>query len=216
MKREEREHLKEDLLVSFVEKNLKRMSRYKKPILTGIISFFALVILLTVISLLSSQSIKAENEVYTQAVIIRNSVKLTIDRKIEKLLDLERKSGLSSAVRVFIASAYFEKGEIDKAEEILNKSEDSKYRIINNQKNLLLGEILSAKNKKKEALFQFNKLFSNTRTEIPRDFLLIKIAKLQIETDQKNKAKASLNDLVNTYRQSYYYAQARKLLDTLE
>ena len=71
MKKEEREHLKEDLLVSFVEKNLKRMSKHKKPILIGIIAFFSLVILLTVISLLNAQSIKTESETYTRAVLIR-------------------------------------------------------------------------------------------------------------------------------------------------
>jgi hypothetical protein len=58
-------------------------------------------------------------------------------------------------------------------------------------------------------------MLSDSKCEITKDYILIKIAKIQIRTDQSEAAETNLKKLLNEYPQSYYLNEARSLLEGL-
>lgn len=216
MKRTEREHLKEDPFQHFVENTYGKLQKYRKVILSGIIAVVAVVLIIVVIGFLKSGSISTENEIYSEALSIKNNTELTVDQKIEKLSKLEIKSGISSSTWLFMAALHFEKGDLKKAEEILKVFPHTSSKLIEDQKRVLEAEVLAASGKHREALELLNKLFSDPQAEVGKDFILFKMAQMQVKTGQKEAAVTNLKKLIEDYPRSMYSYEARTLLSQLE
>ncbi|MCK5222122.1 MAG: hypothetical protein KAR14_11115, partial [Candidatus Aminicenantes bacterium] len=60
-----------------------------------------------------------------------------------------------------------------------------------------------------------HQLLSDTKSEITKDFLLLKIAKINIKDGLDKSAKDNLNRLINEFPQSIYQREARALLSGL-
>lgn len=216
MKKKEREHLKEDPFQVFIQKALGILETFKKQILIGAAAAVVIVIILFVISFLKAGTVSANNRLYAEAQKIQESTTFTLDQKIEKLNALDKKSGISSAVSLSTAALYFEKGDMAKAKEALDQFPGSKYKIINDKKILLEAEIMNASGKSKEALDMLFKLFSDTKSDIAKDFILLKMARIQLKTEQLDTAIANLKKLTDEYPQSYYNRDAQALLKEVE
>jgi outer membrane protein assembly factor BamD (BamD/ComL family) len=54
---------------------------------------------------------------------------------------------------------------------------------------------------------------ADSQSDLPKDFLLIKISRLQIQTDQKKAAADTLQKLIGEFPQSVYFTEARTLLE---
>ncbi len=216
MKRKEREHLKQDPFQIFIEKTLTFLKKFKKEIYISVIGIVVLVIVISLFLFLQSGSISSENRIYSQALDIQNSETLTLDQKIEKLNRLKIKRGISSSVKLITAAIYFEKGEIAKAKETLDTFKVSKFNLLNDQKKLLEADILSALDKKKEAADLLNRVYSDPESTIGKDFLLVKMARLQIGTNQTSTAITNLKKIGDEFPQSPFNQEARTLLAELE
>lgn len=215
MKRKEREHLKEDPFVNFVENALAVLKKYKKKIYLGVCILLALIVLLVLVNLLRSGAVSGENELYTEALQIRESGTMTMEEKIAKLEALNQKSGISSVSQLFIATLYFENKNLERAQETLKNFENSRFKLINDKKKLLEAEILFARGKGNEALKLLFELFSDRETQVAKDYLLLRMAHVKIKLNQTKGAISDLNTLVNEYPQSYYAAEAKSLLEEL-
>jgi predicted negative regulator of RcsB-dependent stress response len=212
MKREEIEHLKEDEFVTFVEKVLKKIEENKKQFFTGLIILLSLVLLIVLIMFIKHKSVEKDNEIFHKAVVIHNSNKLTITRKIEKLQGLKAKSGLSATINIYLASLYFQLGEIDKSLEVLNNTSTGRFKAAHEQKDLLKAEILFTKNEKQQALDLLNRLLSDSSGKIAKDYLLLKLAIIQKDLKQFDKAQETVNRLQSNYPQSMFLTRAQKIL----
>lgn len=213
MKKKERAHLKEDPFKIFIGKILDILEKFKREIIIGAGIVGIIVIVIILISLFKAHSATVENRLYSQGLSIKNNPDLSIDEKIEKLDQLNNKSGISAVNQLFLASLYFEKGENEKADAALKDIPEIEVKVIEDQKKILEADLLSASNKPREALDLLNKIMADSRSEIPKDFLLIKIARLQIKTDQKKAASDNLQKLLAEFSQSTYFNEARTLLE---
>jgi len=216
MKKKEREHLKEDPFQLFIEKTVEILRKFKKEILIGVGAAVGIVLVILLVIFLRSGSISSENRLYSQAMAIQDSTTLSLDQKIEQLNRLDTKGGISADIKIFLAALYFEKGDLAKAKEVLDKFSGSKYRIIDEKKMLLEAEILNATGKGKEALDILYKLFSDPKSEITKDFILLKMARIQAKTGQTDTAAANLKKLSEDYPQSVYGQEAQALQSEIE
>ena len=216
MKKKEREHLKEDPFQHFIQGVLETLKQFKKEILIGLGVVGVLVVVILVVLLVRAGSIAKENRIYSDALLINNNPALSVDQKIEKLSQLKSGDGVSASAKLFLASLYFEKGNIEKATETLNAVPKSSSDLIEGKKKLLHAEILNASGKTKEALDAFNQILANPKSVVPKDFLLLRMAKIQSKDGQKDTAITNLNKLVEDHPQSPYAYEARNLLNELE
>ena len=216
MKKKEREHLKEDPLKILVKKVLDLLRGFKKELMIGGIIVAAILIVILAVSIFQFISAEKENNLYSEGLKIKNSVELKIDDKIAKLKELDKKSGISAANNLLLASLYFEKGDIESAKSLLAEMPKSNIKIINQQKELMEADIMAVSDKVQEGIEMLNKMLADSKSEVAKDFLLLKIARFQLKAGQKDAAKSNLNRLTEEYPQSMYSMEARNLLETLK
>ncbi len=215
MKRQEREHLKEDPFQQFISRALETLEKLKKQIFIGIAAVAGIIVIILLIGFIRHLSISSENELYGKAVTIKADNKLSVDQKIEKLGQLKSKGGVAASVKLMLASLYFEKGDTAKSKELLDDF-SSGIKLLNEQKKVLEADIFVATNKKTEALELLNQLLADPKSEIAKDFVLLKMAKIQMKNQQTETAVTNLNKIIDEYPQSYYSYEARSLLTELE
>lgn len=216
MKKKEREHLKEDPFQHFIENAFELLQKFKKPIFMGVAAVVGIVLIILLVTFFRSGSISKDNNLYSEAMAIQNSATLTMDQKIEQLNRLDSKGGISADIKISLASLYFEKGDLAKTKEILDKFSGSKYRLINDKKIVLEAEILNASGREKEALDILYKLYSDPKSEIAKDFILLKMARIQVKTGQLDTAAANLKKINEDYPQSIYDRESQTLLNEIE
>ncbi|MGD2091623.1 MAG: tetratricopeptide repeat protein [Candidatus Aminicenantes bacterium] len=216
MKRKEREHLKEDPFQQFITNALEILRKYKKEILLGVAAAVVVVVILIAVAIIQSYSISSENQLYAQALNIKNDENLSLEQKVQQLGQLESKGGISASIKLLLASLYFEKGDWQKSEEILDNFPTSKIQLLNDQKKLLEADILISSDKQDEALELLNRLLNDPKSKIPKDFILLKMARIQAKTDKTETAVANLNKIIDEYPQSAYNFEARNLLNELK
>jgi len=216
MKRKEREHLKEDPFQLFIAQVLEFLRNYKKFIYMGIAAIVGIILIILVIGFIQHQANLAENRLYGEAVAIKADENLTVDQKIEKLSQLKPKSGISASIELFLASLYFEKGDLQKSKEILDKFSGTDIKILRDQKKLLEADILLASQKITEGLNLLNQILDNPKSKIAKDYVLLKMARVQAKNEQEETAVANLNKIIAEYPQSPYSYQAQNLLNQLK
>jgi predicted negative regulator of RcsB-dependent stress response len=216
MKRTEREHLKEDPFQQFIENAIDILRQYKKYILIGVGIIAALIVIIVAVNFFHAQSVASENLIYSDALKIKNDKELDVEQKIEKLTKLETKNGLSSSVKLFLATLHYEKGDLEASRKVLEAFSKSSIDLINEQKQLLEAEILASSNKNDEALKKLNQILADNDSELAKDYILLKMAKIQVKTNQKETAVANLNKLMEDFPQSFYSYEARTLLTQIE
>ena len=182
----------------------------------GFVAAVAIAAIVLVVLFLQSSSVSSENRLYSEALKIQSSETLSLDQKIEKLSQLDNKKGISSSIKLSLAALYFEKGDMEKAKEVLNQFPGSKFKLINDKKKLLEAEILNTSGKGKEALDQLYKLFSDPKSEIAKDFILLKMAQIQEKAEQFDTATANLEKITEDYPQSLYSRDAQELLSKIK
>ncbi len=216
MKRKEREHLKEDPFVDFIGKIIEVFNKSKKWVLLGGGALIVIVLVIVIFVFIRSKSISNENNLYARAFSVKSSDTLSSGEKLTELKKLKPKRGISSVIDLFIASIYFEEGEMKTARQVIDESSKSKVKLVNDEKILLKAEILNGMNKHKEAINLFNKLLTDRDLEISKDFILLKVAKIQLKMGHKKLAISNLKNLTNDFPESFYYDDAISLLGEIE
>ena len=163
MKRKEKEHLKADPFVNFIEKAIAFLKNNRRLILVGAGIAMLLVIILIAIFFFANLSAAGENKLYASAFSIRSNTSMSIDQKIAKLQELKFKKGISSVGQLFIAALYYEKGDLPNAEKTLQQYSSSRIAIINDQKKTLEAQVLAAGGKSQEAMNLLNRMLEDIR-----------------------------------------------------
>ncbi len=216
MKKKEREHLKEDPLKIFVTLILDAFKKFKKELIIGGTIAVAVLIIILAISIFQFFSAARENTLYSEGLKIKNSTELKIDEKIARLKEVDSKRGVSAANKLMLASLYFEKGDIESAKTLMADFPKSSVKIINQQKQLIDADLLATTGKIQEGIEMLNKMLADGKSEVAKDFLLLKIARFQVKAGQKDAARSNLNRLTEEFPQSMYTMEARNLLETFK
>lgn len=215
MKKKERAHLKEDPFINFIERILDILKKFKKEIFIALGFCVAVIALVLIIMFIKSRSASLENQLYTEALEIKNSATLGLQQKISGLEAIKPRKGISAAIHIMLATLHFENNDYQKAAALIQESPASQIKLVNDQKTFLEAEILNATSKAPEAIGIMNKIFSDSKSEIPKDFILLRIAKIQVEAGQKESAITTLERLTGEYPGSFYSAEANTLLQSL-
>jgi len=216
MKRKEKAHLRQDPFVAFFEKIVHLFKSYKREILLTAVIMLALIVLIGGIIFTKSCQSSKENRVFSEALQIRNSETLTIDEKISKISHLPGSRGLSAANTLYLASLYFKKGDYSRSRELLKNSRSSNIQLLEDQKKMLEADCLAALGKPTESLDILNILLGDPKSEVTKDLLLLKIAKIQLKNRQPAEAVASLKRILSDFPNSFFAGEAREILNTLE
>jgi predicted negative regulator of RcsB-dependent stress response len=212
MKKKEKVHLKEDPFQIFIEKTIEKLRKYSRIILTSFIAIIIVIMIFLLLKYLNIGSISAENNLYSEAIKIQESKTLSLDEKINQLEQLKPRKGISSSIQLFLASLYFEKGDLIKSKEVLGNFQESDIQLINEKKTLLEAEILNASDKGTEALDQLHKMYTDPDCQITKDYLLLKMARIQIKTGQIETASINLKKITEEFPRSTYRQDAQELL----
>jgi predicted negative regulator of RcsB-dependent stress response len=212
MKRKEKEHLKADPFVHFFEQAIAFFKNNRRLILVAAGSVLLVVIIIAVVFFFSDLSTASENRLYASAFGIRNDAALSIDQKIAKLRELKFKKGISSAGRLFIASLYYEKGDMASAEKALQQYTGSRVAIINDQKKTLEAQVLAAGGKSREAMALLKRMLDDKETVMGKALILVMLAKIQIKSQLQEEAVASLKRVISEYPNTPSAQEAQTLL----
>jgi predicted negative regulator of RcsB-dependent stress response len=213
MKRKEKEHLKADPFVHFVEKTLLFFKNNRRWLLGGAGIALLLVCALLVVFFFTNLSADAENKLYASAFKIRTDTAMSIDQKIGKLQELKFKKGISSAGRLFIAALYYEKGDLANAEKTLQHYSGSRVAIINDQKKTLEAQVLAASGKNREAIDLLKRMLEDKKTAMGKELIILMLAKMQIKSQLQEEAIASLKRVVSEYPNTPSSQEAQTLLN---
>jgi len=216
MKRKEKEHLKADPFVHFVEKAIAFFKNNRRLILVGAGIALLLVIALLAVFFFTNLSAAGENKLYASAFSIRSNASMSIDQKIAKLLELKFKKGISSVGQLFIAALYFEKGDLPNAEKNLQQYSGSRIAIINDQKKTLEAQVLAAGGKSQEATNLLQRMLEDKQTQMGKELIIMMLAKIQIKSLRQEEAVSSLKRIISEYPNTPSAYEAQTLLSASE
>jgi predicted negative regulator of RcsB-dependent stress response len=216
MKRKEKEHLKADPFVNFVEKAIAFLNNNRRLILAGAAIALLLVIALLAVFFFTNLSATGENKLYASAFSIQSSTNMSIDQKISKLQELKFKKGISSVGQLFIAALYYEKGDLPNAEKTLKQYSGSRIAIINDQKKTLEAQVLAAGGKSQEAMNLLQRMLEDKQTQMDKELIIMMLAKIQIKSLRQEEAVSSLKRIISEYPNTPSANEAQTLLSASE
>jgi predicted negative regulator of RcsB-dependent stress response len=216
MKKKEKDHLKADPFVHFVEKTITFFRNNRRQIIAGAGIAALAVILLLAVFLFKNLSSAGENKIYAEAFRVRNDAKMSVDQKIAKLQEMKFKKGISAAGRLFIAALYYEKGDLAKTEAVLTEMPTSRIAMVNDEKHTLYAQVLAAGGKIAEAEGVLNRMLTDKKTAMAKDLILMQLAKMQIKNQRKEEAAAAFKRIMSEYPETPSAMEAQNLLSTIE
>ena len=216
MKRKEKEHLKADPFVNFVEKAITFLKNNRRLLLAGAGIALLLVIALLVVFFFTNLSTAGENKLYASAFSISGNTNMSIDQKISKLQELKFKKGISSVGQLFIAALYYEKGDLPNAEKTLQQYSGSSIAIINDQKKTLEAQVLAAGGKSQEAMNLLNRMLEDKQTQMGKELIIMMLAKIQTKSLRQEEAVSSLKRIISEYPNTPSANEAQTLLSASE
>jgi predicted negative regulator of RcsB-dependent stress response len=216
MKRKEKEHLKADPFVHFVEKAINFLNNNRRLILVGAGGALLLVIVLLAVFFFTNLSAAGENKLFTSAFNIHNNTTMSIEQKISKLQELKFKKGISSVGYLFIAALYYQKGDLPNAEKTLRQFSGSSIAIINDQKKTLEAQVLAAGGKSQEAINLLNLMLEDKQTQMGKELIIMMLAKIQIKSLRQEEAVSSLKRIISEYPNTPSAQEAQTLLSSSE
>jgi predicted negative regulator of RcsB-dependent stress response len=216
MKKKEKDHLKADPFVHFVEKTITFFRNNRRQIIAGAGIAALAVILLLAVFLFKNLSSAGENKIYAEAFRVRNDAKMSVDQKIAKLQEMKFKKGISAAGRLFIAALYYEKGDLAKTEAVLTEMPTSRIAMVNDEKHTLYAQVLAAGGKTAEAEGVLNRMLTDKKTAMAKELILMQLAKMQIKNQRKEEAAAAFKRIMSEYPETPSAMEAQNLLSTIE
>jgi hypothetical protein len=215
MKHQEKVHLKEDPFAKFIQAVLDFIKGNLR-ILAWVAAAAAVVVLVGVVwYYISLGSHARENELLARSMKIKDDKTLTLQEKIDQLRQVKYGARISSVAGLYSAVLYAESGDFAKAQEALAQFKGSALPIVNNQKQLLQAMLLSGAGKKGEAIAALGAMLADAKMQIPKDYLLLQLARIQAGDNQKPAAVASLKRVLGEFPNSFYANEARALLADL-
>ncbi len=216
MKKKEKEHLKTDPFIHFFETAFAFIKSHRRWIVMGAAAVALAGLTLLLLLLLSNLSSSGENALYAEAFRVRHDDKMTPDQKITALQGMKFKRGISASGRLFLAALNYEKGELAKAEAVLNAMPASRVALLNDEKQTLYAQVLAAGGKSAAAEAVLNRLLAEKKTVMARELILLQLAKLQQKGQRDAEAAATLQRILAEHPNTPGAMEAQNLLSAID
>jgi predicted negative regulator of RcsB-dependent stress response len=212
MKRKEKERLKSDPFVHFMQQALAWIKGHRRPLLIGAGAAALAAVALLAVLVFQNLSASGENRLYADVFRIQGDGKMSLAAKIAALEKLTLRRGISASGHLFLAALHYEKGDLAKAEAVLAAMPPSRVPLLNDEKSVLLARVLAAGGKGAEARAVLERLLAAKRLAMARELVLLQLAKLQGAEQRRDEAIATLKRIVAEYGETPSAVEARTLL----
>jgi predicted negative regulator of RcsB-dependent stress response len=215
MKRKKRKQLKEDELVTTVNKIVAFLKKHTRELFT-----FGIVVLLIFLIIIGSkfmrlQSTKKENRLLSQILKVNSE----LNENPENVAKLEELAGNGKFTRVgyiLLATHWIENGDLDKAVASLEKIKKSKKDLFYYRAQDLMATIQFKRKNYDEAI----EIYKQIEKEKPKDFslevILFHRAEIHEEKGEKEEALTLYKRIQEEFPQTYYSMDASRRIEKLE
>ncbi len=215
MKRIERKQLKEDELASGLTKSLRFIKNWTRELViaAGVIVF--LLIVFAVFQLVKAHNLSKENQVISQILSLRSEA----DKKPENLAKLEKLAGqgkFSRLAYIELATYWFDKNDLAKAQENLGKIGDNLKDMLYYQAQDLLGRVYIRQKAYDKAIEVYKKIEKDNPKSYPLDAVLYHRAEALEMKGDTAEAVALYKKIREQFPQTYYGYDASQRLSKLE
>jgi hypothetical protein len=215
MKRKEKEHLKQDPFVDFIEKAIAFLKEFHRNILFVALAVVAVVVVVLALIVWNNASLAKDNQLFGAALKIKNSA-MTVQQKIDGLKSLRARRGASASIPLFLATLYYEKGDMAQARTALQTFRSSRIKWLNDEKRLLDADLLAASGQISPAVTALDALAADSERQMGVDQVLLHKAQLLLKADRKDEASATLKKILAEYPETLSALDARQKLASLE
>jgi len=214
MKRRFKRQLKEDELVSTVNKVIDFFKRKKKVVAAVCILIVAVIIVYLGMRLMKTSQTKKGSETLSRIFEISAQLKDNPD-KIEELESLASKGKFRRVAYIQLASFWAGQEEYEKAEAEIMKMPEKKKDVFYYKAKDLLGQIYIKQKKFDEAVSLYDQLSDNPH-DYTRDVLLFHKAQALEEKGELEKALEVYKTIQEEFSQTYYGYEASQKVVELE
>jgi len=215
MKRKKRKQLKEDELVTTVNKIVLLLKKRAREIIAlGIIVLFCVLIFIGV-RFVRAKVVKKESQLFTQ-ILKLNSELNDNPENVGKLEELAGNGKFSRLSYVFLATYWVENGDLDKAVFFLEKIEKNKKDLIYYKAQDLLAQIHFKDKNYDKAIDIYQKIEEENPKEYSLDVVLFHQAEIYEEKGEIEEALALYKKVQEEFSQTAFGFDANQKINKLE
>jgi predicted negative regulator of RcsB-dependent stress response len=215
MKRIKRKKLKQDELVTTINKIVRFIRKQRKKLMAvGIVVLFVIVIFIG-FRFAKLQSNKKENQLLAQILKLNSE----LSDNPEKVQDLEKLAGNGKFTRlgyILLANYWIEKGDFDKATSSLENIKKSRKDIFYYQAQDLLAQIQFKQKNYDKAIDIYKKIEEENPKDYSLDVILFHRAEVHEEKGEIEEALNLYNRVKDEFSQTYYSYEASQKISKLE
>ncbi len=215
MKRLKRKQLKEDEFVSIVTRLFNFAKRRKKEI----VIFMSLIVFSLLLflgqKLVSIQSAKSQNRLLKEIIELSESLEVHPEN-IDKLIKLGGRGKFSRLAFLKVATYWSERGEFEKALQVLERVSPQRKDIFYFQAQDLKAQIFLKQNKPDKAIEIYAEIERKKPKEYPLDAIYFNKAKAYEEKGDLASALTLYKKLKDEFAHTYYGFEASLKMERLE
>ncbi|MGQ9673757.1 MAG: tetratricopeptide repeat protein [Candidatus Aminicenantales bacterium] len=215
MKKVVKKQLKENEFVSTMTKVLHFIKRRSREILIISASLAFGVLLFFGVRFIQAQNIKKDNERLSQILALKSELRANPE-KLAQLTKLAGQGKLTRLAFIIEASSWVEKGEVEKAEEVLARFPLQPRDFLYYQGQDLLGQIMLFQKKFDQAIAIFEKVEKEKPKDYGLDVVLFHKAEALEAKGDRDAALAVYKSIQEKFPQSYYGFDAGERARKLE
>ena len=215
MKRRFRKKLKEDELVTTVNKIFHFMQERTKKLMALVLGVLFIVIIFAGMKFIKAKNKKSENRLLTQIINLHSD----LNNKPENLARLEELAGdgeFSRLAYVFLATYWMENGDSDKARSFVEKIPETPKDFFYYQAKDLLAQIHFKRKEYDKSLEIYKKMEEESPKDYSMDVILFHRAEINEEKGDVEQALALYRRVQDEFPQTFYGYEASQKVGKLE
>lgn len=215
MKRKFRKKLKEDELVTTVNKIFHFIQERTKKLMALVLGILFIVIIFAGMKFIKAKNKKSENRLLTQIINIHSD----LNNKPENLARLEELAGdgkFSRLAYVLLATYWMENGDSDKARSFVEKIPETPKDFLYYQAKDLLAQIHFKRKEYDKSLEIYKKMEEESPKDYSMDVILFHRAEINEEKGDVEQALALYRRVQDEFPQTFYGYEASQKVGKLE
>lgn len=215
MKRKERKHLKEDELVSTVNKIIRFVKARTKGLVALLVLITALLLIFAGLKFVTGENRKKESRLLTQILNLRAELNNTPEN-VAQLEELAGGGRFSRLAYLLLATYCVENGDHDKAQSYLEKIPERRKDIIYYQAKDLLAQIHFKRKNYDKAIAIYKKIEDEDPKDHSLDVILFHRAEVHEEKGEFEEALVLYKKIQEEFPQTFYSYDAAQKIRKLE
>ena len=215
MKRKFRKKLKEDELVTTVNKIFHFIQERTKKLMALVLGILFIVVIFAGMKFIKAKNKKSENRLLTQIINLHSD----LNNKPENLAGLEELAGdgkFSRLAYVLLATYWMENGDSDKARSFVEKIPETPKDFFYYQAKDLLAQIHFKRKEYDKSLEIYKKMEEESPKDYSMDVILFHRAEINEEKGDVEQALALYRRVQDEFPQTFYGYEASQKVGKLE